>query len=322
MRRRAALALIAGLAARPLIARAQQGKVYRIGMVEPVSAELNAANLVAFRQGLAELGYEEGRNLLLDYRSADGDARRFPGLISELITLNPDVIVTRGTPASLAAKDATRSIPVVIAGAGEPLLIVESLARPGGNITGLSGLQPDLEPKRLEFLKEMAPASTGIAALLNLGNPVTGPQREGIEAAAREKGWPFRLFDVRNREDIEQAFAALAGSREAVVVGLEGLTQTHRHVITELAAKHRLPAIYGGREFVEAGGLMFYGPSFPDMYRRAAGYVDRIIRGASPGDLPIEQPTKFEFVINLKTARALALDIPPGLSLLVDEVIE
>jgi putative ABC transport system substrate-binding protein len=211
---------------------------------------------------------------------------------------------------------------VVIAGAGEPLLIVETLARPGANITGLSGLQPDLELKRVEYLKEMAPATKGIAALLNMSNPVTAPQLKGLERAAQAKGWPFRLFDVRSRDDIERAFAALDKSSDAVVVGFEGLTQAHRHRIAELAAQHRLPAVYGGREFVEAGGLMFYGPSFEDMYHRAATYVDKILKGARPGELPIEQPTKFELVINLKAARALGLEIPAALKLLVDEVIE
>ena len=304
--------------------RAQQTpvKIYRIGMVEPISAELNAGNLAAFRQGLQELGYEEGRHFVLEYRSADGDARRFPALISELINLNIDLLVTRGTPAALAAKNATSTLPVVIAGAGEPLLIVETLARPGANITGLSGLQPDLELKRVEYLKEMAPATKGIAALLNLSNPVTAPQLKGLERAAQAKGWPFRLFDVRSRDDIERAFAALDKSSDAVVVGFEGLTQAHRHRIAELAAQHRLPAVYGGREFVEAGGLMFYGPSFEDMYHRAATYVDKILKGARPGELPIEQPTKFELVINLKAARALGLEIPAALKLLVDEVIE
>jgi putative ABC transport system substrate-binding protein len=322
MRRRAFLAVL-GAAAWPLAARAQHTlKIYRIGMVEPISVELNAGNLAAFRRGLQELGYEEGRHFVLEYRSADGDARRFPALISDLINLKIDLLVTRGTPAALAAKNATSTIPVVIAGAGEPLLIVESLARPGANITGLSGLQPDLELKRVEFLKEMAPATKGIAALLNMSNPVTAPQLKGLERAAQDKGWPFRLFDVRTRDDIERAFAALDKSSYAVVVGFEGLTQAHRHRIAELAAQHRLPAVYGGREFVGAGGLMFYGPSFEDMYHRAATYVDKIIKGATPGELPIEQPTKFELVINGRAARALGLEIPANVRLLADEVIE
>jgi putative ABC transport system substrate-binding protein len=317
---------MAGLAAAsvawPLVPRAQQtGKIFRIGMVEPVSAELNAAYLAAFRQGLQDLGYIEGQNLVLEHRSADGDASRFPALVSELIALNVDLLFARGTPAALAAKKATITIPVVMA-VGEPLLVVTSLARPGGNITGFSGVQPELETKRLELLKEMAPATSGVAALLNMSNPVTAPQLEALEAATRAKGWRFRLFDVRSRVDIESAFAALDTASDAIVVGLEGVTQAHRKTIADLAAKHRLPAIYGGREFVEAGGLIFYGPSFTDIYRRAATYVDRILKGANPADLPVEQPTRFELVINARAAQALGLEIPANVRLLADDVIE
>jgi len=200
--------------------------------------------------------------------------------------------------------------------------VVDSLSRPGGNITGLSGTQPDLEPKRLEVLLEMAPATSGIAAFLNMSNPVTAPQMKVLERAALARGLRFRLCDVRSGEDIERAFGALGTDSDAIVVGLEGVTQAHRHMIAERAAKHRLPAIYGGREFVEAGGLIFYGPSFTDMYRRAATYVDRVLKGANPADLPIEQPSRFELVINGRTAQALGLEIPGSLRLLADEVIE
>ena len=323
MKRRDFIALAGGAAAWPLAAHAQQaGKTFRIGMVEPISAELNAANLAAFRRGLQDLGYIESRNLVLEYRSADGDARRFPALISELMGLNVDLIVTRGTPAALAAKKATSTIPVVMASLGEPLLVVESLARPGGNITGLSGVISDLDAKRIELIKEMAPATSGIAAFLNLSNPITVAQLNELEPAALSKGLRFRVFDVRNSDDIARAFEALNSGPDAILVGLDGVTQAHRKMIAELAAKHRLPAIYGGREFVQAGGLMFYGPSFPDIYRRAATYVDKIIKGAKPADLPIEQPAKFEFVINGKVAKALGLEIPAGLLLLADEVME
>jgi putative ABC transport system substrate-binding protein len=324
MRRREFISFVGGAAVVwPLAARAQRvGQVFRIGVVETISADLNAVNLAAFRRGLRELGYVEGSNLILDYRSADGDANRFPDLISDLIRLNVDLIVTRGTPAALAAKKATKTLPVVMAGLGEPLLVVDSLARPGGNITGLSGLQPELETKRLDLLTEIAPDRREIAAVLNIGNPVTAPQLKELEAAVRLKGLPFRLFDVRSRDDIERAFVALDGRPEAVVVGLEGLTQEHRRMIAGLAAKYRLPAIYGGREFVEAGGLMFYGPSFADMYHRAATYVDRILKGTKPADLPVEQPTRFELVINLKAAKAIDLDVPATLLARADDVIE
>ena len=291
-------------------------------MVEPISAELNAANLAAFLRGLQDLGYIEGRNLVLEYRSADGNAALFPGLIAGLIGLNVDLIVTRGTPAALAAKKATSTIPVVMASLGEPLLVVASLARPGGNITGLSGVVSDLDAKRIELLKEIAPATSGIAAFLNMSNPISAAQLKELETAARSKGLRFRLFDVRKRDDIEPAFDALDTGYDAIVVGLDGVTQAHRALIAELAAKHRLPAIYGGREFVEAGGLMFYGPNFTDIYRRAATYVDKIFKGAKPADLPVEQPTKFELVINGRKAKALGLEIPTGLLLRADEVIE
>jgi putative ABC transport system substrate-binding protein len=320
--RRELIITLGGAAAWPLAARAQQaGKAYRIGMVETISAELNAANLAAFRRGLQELGYIEGRNLVLDYRSADGDARRFPALLSELTALNIDLIVTRGTPAALAAKAATSTIPVVMASLGEPLLVVTGLARPGGNITGLSGVVSDLDAKRIELLKEMAPATVGIAALLNMSNPITIAQLKELEPAAQLKGLRFRLFDVRNSDDIERAFDAL-DKGYAIVVGLDAVTQAHRRLIAELAAKRRVPAIYGGREFVESGGLMFYGPNFPDIYRRAAVYVDKIFKGAKPGDLPIEQPTKFELIINGLVAKGLGLEVPPSVLLRTDEVIE
>jgi putative ABC transport system substrate-binding protein len=322
MRRRDFIAFLGGATVWPVAPRAEQaGKTFRIGMVETISAELNAVNLAAFRQGMQDLGYIEGRNFVLQYRSADGDASRYPALISELIALKVDLIVTRGTPAALAAKKATSTIPVVMAGLGEPLLVVASLARPGGNITGLSGLQPVLELKRLELLTEMAPATSGIAAFLNMSNPVTAPQLSGLEPAVRSKGLKFRLFDVRSRDDIVRGFDQVS-TGDAIVVGLEAVTQLHRKTIAELAAKNRLPAIYGGREFVEAGGLMFYGPSFTDMYRRAATYVDKIFKGAKPADLPVEQPTKFELVINGRAAKALGLAVPVGLLLRADEVIE
>src|SRR5262245_57994869 len=247
--------------------------------------------------------------------------RGFLPFISELIDLKVDLLVVRGTPAALAVKQATTTIPVIMA-VGEPLLIVDSLARPGGNITGLSGVQPELETKRLELLTEMAPGSGGIAALLNMGNPVTAPQLKELERAARLKGLPLRLFDVRGRDDIERAFKALDGSSEAVVVGLEAVTQAHRKLIAELAVKHRLPAIYGGREFVDAGGLMFYGPSFPDISHRFATYVDKIFKGTKPADLPVEQPTRFELIVNIRAAKALGLEVPPILLARADEVIE
>jgi putative ABC transport system substrate-binding protein len=323
MRRREFIVALGGAPAWSLTAHAQQSeKTYRVGIVEPISAELNAANLGAFRQGLRDLGYVEGRNLILEYRSADGDASRFPALLSELISLKVDLLVTRGTPAALAAKKATSTIPVVMASLGEPLLVVESLARPGGNITGMSGVVSDLDAKRVELLLEMAPAISRLAAILNMSNPITVAQLKELEQAVQAKGLHFKVFDVRSSEDIERAFEGAKHDFDALTVGLEGVTQRHRHRIAELAARSRLPAIYGGREFVEAGGLISYAPTFTDIYRRAATYVDKVFKGAKPADLPVEQPTKFEMVLNLKAAQALGLTVPPALLARADEVIE
>lgn len=322
MRRRAFITLFCGAGAWPLAAYAQElGRTFRIGMIETISAELNAKKLAAFRRGMHELGYMEGRNLILEYRSADGDATRFPALISELLSLNVDLIFTRGTPAALAAKNATSTTPIV-AMLGDPLLVVASLARPGGNITGLSGVQADLAGKRIEILKELAPTTSRIAAILNMSNPITGEQLKELELAVRSRGLQFQLFDVREAEDFERALATLIPKHDAVFVGLDGLTQAHRELIADLAAKYRLLAIYEEREFVEAGGLMSYAPNLTNSYRRAATYVDKILKGAKPADLPIEQPTGIEFIINGKAAKALGLEIPPGLLLRADEVIE
>lgn len=323
MRRRAFLAALGATTVAPqFVAQAQPtGRIYRIGLVEPISAKLNATNLTALRSGLEELGYVEGRNFVFDYRSADGNAALYPSLVADVIGGNPDLIIARGTPAALAVKRATRTTPVVMI-VGEPLLVVDSLARPGGNITGLSGVQPALEAKRMELLKEIAPSTSGIAAVLNMANPVTGPQLTELEKGAQARGWRFRLFDVRGREDIERAFRELDKGSDAVIVGLEALTQAHRALIADLAVKARLPTIYGGREFVEAGGLMFYGPSFPDIYRRAATYIDRILKGAKPADLPVEQPIKFEMMLNLKAAKAIGLEVPLLLQQRADEIIE
>jgi ABC-type uncharacterized transport system substrate-binding protein len=310
----------------PLAAEAEQaGRVYRIGLLERVPPALNAANFDAFRLGLRELGYAEGQNLTIEYRSAEGRPDQFLDLATELINLNVDVIVTRGTPAALAGKKATGTIPIVMAASGDPIGggIVTSLARPGGNVTGLSAVVADVMGKRLELLREVAPAVSHIAAILNMSNPAVVPEWKELEAAAQQLRLPLQLLDVRTRGDLERAFdAAVQQHVGALVVGIDDLTQMHRRVIVDLAAKHRLPTIYASREFVEAGGLMTYGVSYPDLYRRAATYVDKILKGAKPGDLPIEQPMKFDLVINLKTAHALGLTMPPSLLFQADEVIK
>jgi putative ABC transport system substrate-binding protein len=316
--------VMAGFLALPIAAKAQaQGKVWRIGMLETTSTTLNAANLAAFRQALRELGYVEGGNLIIEYRSADGRGERFADLAAELVDMKVDLIVTRGSLATLAAKNATRTIPVVMAAVGEPLLFVASFARPGGNITGLSSVTVDLETKRFGLIRELLPGSTRIAVLYNLSNPANPSQWKEIETAARSAGVQPQLLDVRNPAGLESAFAAASRQHaDGLIVGQDGLFQANRKLVAELAAKHRLPAIYRSMESIEAGGLMAYGPSYVDLSRRAATYVDKILKGAKPGDLPIEQPTKFELIINLKTARALGITIPPSLLLRADEVIQ
>jgi putative ABC transport system substrate-binding protein len=327
LRRREFITLLGGAAAAwPVAARAQQAaKVWRIGVLETVSAASNAASFDAFRRGLRELGYVEGRNYLIEYRSADGHGERFAGLATELVGLPVDVIVTRGTPAALAAKQATAKIPVVMAAIGEPLGtgVVASLAQPGGNITGFSAFVTELSGKRVELLKETIPAVARAGFLSNMGNPVALPQWEASKTAARSLGFDVELLDVRARDDVLAAFETAARLRlGALLVGIDAVMQAHLQLIVDQAARQKIPAIYASKEYVDAGGLMTYGVSYPHLYYRAAGLVDKIFKGARPGDLPVEQPTKLELVINLKAAKALGLDVPPMLLALADEVIE
>jgi putative ABC transport system substrate-binding protein len=310
--------------AAPRAADAQQArKVYTVGMLEPFSATENAASLDAFRRGLRELGYVEGRNLVIEYRSADGRNERFLELAATLVRAKVDVIVTRGTPAVLAAKNATRTIPIVMAASGDPLGtdVVASLARPGGNVTGLSGFVKELEAKRVELLKEMVPRVARIAVLLNSSSPLAPGLWKEIEAAARLQGVKAELLDARRPEDLGPALDTAIGLRvDALLVAQDMIPNRRR--IPDLAAKHRLPAMYISRILIEAGGLISYGVNHPDLYRRAAIYVDKILKGAQPADLPVEQPSQFELVINLKTAKALGLTIPPSLLARADQVIE
>ena len=327
MDRRAFLHTVAGsLLAAPLAAEAQQaGKIYRVGMLETRSAILNAANVDAFGQGMRELGYKQGQNLEIVYRSSDGHDERFPALADELVRLKVDLILTRGTPAALAAKSATGSIPVVMAASGDPVgsRIVTGLAQPGGNVTGLSSGITESFPKRVELLAELLPGLKRIVAILNMGNPVVPPQWDVVEASARSLGIEAYLLDVRRPADLEGAFGETAKRRaEALVVGLDGVTQANLRSIAELATKQRLPSIYPAKDYAKLGGLMTYGSSDFHMYRRAAGFVDKIFKGAKPADLPVEQPTEWEFVINLKTAKALGLKIPQSLLLRANELIE
>jgi putative ABC transport system substrate-binding protein len=324
MDRRTFIARVAaGLLGAPLAARAQQGgKVYRIGILETIPAARNAANLDALRKGLRDLGYVEGRNLVIEYRSADGRAERFPDLASELVRLKVDLIVTRGTPAAKAAKNATGTVPVVMA-AMNPLAVVASLAHPGGNITGVTTFSTELTGKRIELLKELVPSLSRVALLHNMGNPAAPPEWEETKMAARSLGLQADLLDVRSQDALGRAFElAIRQHVDALLIGFDGLTQMHQQTIVDLVARNRLPAVYPAREFVEAGGLIAYAVNYPDLYFRFASFVDRIFKGAKPAELPVEQPTKFELVINLNTARALGLTIPQSVLLRADEVIQ
>lgn len=323
---RVLIALLGAIAVLPLAASAQQaGRVYHIGVLELVPAVSNAANLDSLRKGLSELGYIEGNNLAIHYRSADGHPERFPQLAAELVRLKVDLIVTRGTPAVLAAKNATATIPIVMAASGTPQRtgIVSGLANPGGNVTGLSGLTTELVGKRVELLRETVAGLTRIGLVQNMGNPIGASQWEEFKVAAASLGIEAHLFDVRRLEDVAPAFdAAVAQRINGLIVANDTVLHANRTYVVELAAKHRLPALYHSGEFVDAGGLMTYGVSYPDLYRRAATFVGRIFKGAKPAALPVEQPTRFELVINLKAAKAIDLGIPSMLLDRADRVIE
>jgi putative ABC transport system substrate-binding protein len=324
VRRRVALGLLAG-ALSPAVAIAQARRVYRIGILETVSADQNAANLEALKRGLRERGLVEGDNLQIEYRSAAGSADRFPELADELLRLGVDLIVTRGTPAARAAKAATTTVPIVMAAIGEPLGVgvVASLARPGGNVTGLSAFVTELSAKRVELLKESFPAVLRLGFLQNMSNPVSPPQWEATQQAARALAVTAELLDVRSAHDIKAAFEIVEQKKlDALSVGVDALTQAETPLIVQSAARGRLLTAYPTREFVDQGGLLSYGPSYPDLYFRAAGIIDKIFKGARPGDLPVEQPTKLELVVNLRTARALGISIPQFLLARADEVIE
>jgi putative ABC transport system substrate-binding protein len=298
------------------LAQAQQPtKVPRIGYLSVSSPSAMATRTEAFRQGLRELGYVEGKNIVIEWRSAEVKRDRLPSLADELVRLKVDIIVTAGPPATRSAKEATVTIPIVFAQDGDPVAsgFVASLARPGGNITGLSTLAPELSGKRLELLKEIVPRLSRVAVLGNSTNPANAQVLKEMELAAGAFGVKLQYLDVLGPKDIETAFREASNGRaDAVLMMVSGgVVLSQQTQVVELAAKSRLPAIYLIREYVEAGGLMSYGVSLNDLDRRAATYVDKILKGAKPADLPVEQPTKFEFVINLKTAKQIGLTIPP-----------
>ena len=301
-----------------------QEAVYRIGLLGTHTASAQAKSMEALRVGLRDLGYVEGKNIVIEYRWAEGKLDRLPTLASELVTLKVDVIVTSGgTPPALAAKEATTTIPIVVAGVGDAVGIglVSSLARPGGNVTGLSDSVPELQVKRLELLKQAVPGAVRIAALVQ-PTSFTSAAFKPLESASRTLKIALDRVDVQKPEDFERAFSRMAEGRvDAVLVFQSPLLNVNAKALADLAARHRLPSS-GTRDFAEAGGVIGYGMDFVHNSRRAANLVDKILRGVKPGDLPIEQPTKFELVINLKTAKTLGLTIPRSLLLRADQVIE
>jgi putative ABC transport system substrate-binding protein len=316
------------LIAAPLAAGAEQpGKVFRIGILSnvPLSDPQGARVWGAFIEGLRDLGYVEGRNITIEHRSSEGKYERLPELAAELVRLRVDVIVVPATRNVVVARQATRTIPIVMAGTADAVGfgLVASLARPGGNVTGISTLGPEIVGKQLALLKEIGPGMSRVAILGNPANDGYARVLEELKLAAKSLGMSLPILNARRPDDFEPAFTAATREHAgALFVFTDGMFLLHRTQIVELAAKHRLPAMYGTSEFVDPGGLMAYGPSMSDGFRRAATYVDKILKGAKPGDLPIEQPTKFELAINLKTAKTLGLAIPSSLLLRADHVIE
>ena len=324
MRRRDFIKVVAASAAWPLAASAQPVKLPIIGLLGSSTALFESQRVAAFVQRLHQLGWIENRNVVIEYRWAEGRQERFAEIAAEFVQLKVDLIVAATTPAVIAAKQATSLIPIVIATADDPVGtgLVASLARPGGNVTGLSNQLSDTSPKRLELLREVVPGLRRLAILSNVGNPGAVLDMREFEAAVRMFGLEALTFEIRRAEDIAPGFEALKGRADALYVAADPLVNTNRVRINTLALAARLPTMHGTRDYVEAGGLMSYGPNIPDQYRRAADYVDKILRGAKPGDLPVEQPTKFDLIINLTTAKALGLTIPPSVLARADELIE
>jgi len=329
MRRRDFITLLGGAAAAsiawPLAAIAQQsGKLRTIGFLGPNTRSGASDWVAALAQRLRELGWIEGRTVTIEYRWAEGREERLAEIAAEFVRLKVDVIVTSGTPAVMASKQATSVIPIVFATAGDPVGsgLVASLARPGGNVTGLATLVADLAGKRLELLREIVPGLGRLAIMGNASNPFTVLELDEVQAAAGTLGLEVVTLEIRRAQDIAPAFEALKSRADALYVCTDALANTNRIRISTSALGVRLPTMHGSRDYVEAGGLMSYGPNYPDLFRRSADYVDKILHGAKPGDIPVEQPTKYELVLNLTTAKALGLTLSPTLLARADEVIE
>jgi ABC-type uncharacterized transport system substrate-binding protein len=326
LHRREFITLLGGAATVwPFTAHAQQpGKLPTIGYLGQSTLAVESQRAAALVQRLRELGWTEGRTVAIEYRWGEGRSERAAEIAAEFVRLKVDVIVTSGTPQVIAAKQATSLIPIVFASAGDPVGsgLVASLARPGGNVTGLSSQMTDTAAKRLEFLREVVPGLRRLAIMVNVSNPLAVLEMVEAQAAVATLGLEVITSEIRRAEDIVPAFEAFNGRADALYVITDPLMNTFRNRTNTLALGSRLPTMYGTREFVEAGGLMSYGSNFADQFRRAADYVDKILRGTKPGEIPVEQPTKFELVINAQTATMLGLDVPPTLLARADEVIE
>jgi putative ABC transport system substrate-binding protein len=327
MKRREFITLIGGAAVAASSSACAQsaGKVHRIGFLGNSTAVLEANLVGPFRKALRDLGYVEGRDIVIEYRWAEANYERLPALVAELIASGVEVIVTAGTPAAFAVKNATNSIPCVMVAVGDPVGtgLVASLARPGGNLTGLTSIAPDLEGKRLALLREMVPALSHFAVLWNPTNAFHIAAVKGVQAAAEALHMKVLLLGVRTSEEFDDAFAAILAERPGALVVLADRVFLHgRDRIMNFAGQQRLPGVYAYRELVEAGGLMSYGPNYAEMHASAAAFVDKILKGVKPADLPIEQPIKFELVINLKAAKALGIEVSPTLLATADEIIE
>ena len=326
-RRESIIAVVAlGAAAGPIASFAQQqSKVWRVGFLSPVSASSSSQNTDAFLKGMQELGYVEGKNLVIEWRFADGEFERLPGLAADLVQLKMDVIVAAASPAIGAAQKTTTTIPIVMATTGDPVGsgFVKSLARPGGNITGLSSLGGDIGPKLFELLRSVLPKLSRVAVLVTRTSTTYRAISESVQAAAQKAGVKTITAEASSPQEVENAFSTMARENaDAVIVGASSFFALQRRQVAELALKYRMPSMFGNPVNVEAGGLMSYGYKVTDNYQRAAIYVDKLLKGAKPGDLPIEQPVTLELVINLKTAKALGLTMPQRILLLADEVIQ
>jgi putative tryptophan/tyrosine transport system substrate-binding protein len=323
--RRRFLAGALALAAARLAAQEKPAKLYRIGMLESVPIGAASIHLGAFHRGMTELGHEEGRSYLVLYRSSDGRAERFASLATELARQGVDVFLTRGTPATMAARDTESGIPVVASAVADPIeaKLAASLDKPGGLVTGLTSQANEIGAKRVELLRALAPGIQRLGTLVNPDNPASLAIWKATEAAAPELKLSVEMIDVRTPEELEARLdTAVKAGVDSLIIGVETLAQAMVNQVVEFTMRQRIPSAFASRSFVEAGGLLSYGVNYPNLYYRSASYVDRILKGAKPGELAIERPTKFELVINRKTARALKITIPPDLFLRSDEIID